>query len=173
MAIGLCLGAADLDAAEPSDAPFAQLGPVVVEGSEPSLLQLGLGTFDVTSEDAAPAANLEYRLGRKLGFIGPALGLMANGDGGVYGYVGLYADLALGPAHLVPLLAAGAYHEGAGKDLGGVFEFRESVDLAYSFDRGMRLGLRVAHMSNAGINDRNPGVEEIMMVLAIPLGPKL
>ena len=65
----------------------------------------------------------------------------------------------------------GAYHQGNSRDLGGVFQFREMVDLAYRFDNGQRLGVRVAHISNAHIHEYNPGEEEYYLTYAIPLGP--
>jgi lipid A 3-O-deacylase len=67
----------------------------------------------------------------------------------------------------------GGYHEGDSADLGGVFQFRESIDLAYRFDNGHRLGVRVAHISNAGIHDKNPGEEEILLTYSFSLGPYL
>jgi lipid A 3-O-deacylase len=153
--------------------PFLELGPVVLHGSEADLLMLGLGAFDPFDNGSAPAATLEYRLGRKLFFIGPAVGGMANTDGGLFGYFGLYFDLSAGPFYFTGQLATGAYHEGDSRDLGGVFQFRQSIDLAYRFANGHRLGARVAHISNADIHDRNPGEEEYYLTYAIALGPLL
>jgi hypothetical protein len=151
--------------------PFLELGPVVLHGSEADLAMLGLGAFDPFDNYSAPAATLEYRFGRKLLFIGPALGGMANTDGGLFGYFGLYFDLSAGPAYFTGQLAAGAYHQGDGRDLGGVFQFRQSIDLGYRFDNGHRLGVRVAHISNADIHDRNPGEEEYYLTYGVALGP--
>jgi hypothetical protein len=153
--------------------PFLQLGPVVLHGSEADLLMLGLGAFDPFDNYSAPAATLEYRLGRKLFFVGPAIGGMANTDGGAFGYFGLYFDLSAGPVYFTGQLATGAYHQGDGRDLGGTFQFRQSIDLAYRFVNGHRLGARVAHISNADIHDRNPGEEEYYLTYAIALGPLL
>lgn len=153
--------------------PYFQLGPVVVHGNEADALMLGLGAFDPFKEsyDGSAAATLEYRLGRKLFVIGPAIGGMANTDGGLFGYFGLYSDISVGKVYFTPMLALGGYHQGDSKDLGGVFQFRESVELAYRFDNGQRLGFRVAHISNAHIHEYNPGEEEYYLTYAIPLGP--
>ena len=153
--------------------PFLELGPVVLHGSEADLLLLGLGAFDPFDDGSALAGTLEYRLGRKLLFIGPAIGGMANTDGGLFGYFGLYFDLSAGPVYFTGQLATGAYREGDSRDLGGVFQFRQSIDLAYRFANGHRLGARVAHISNADIHDRNPGEEEYYLTYAIVLGPLL
>jgi hypothetical protein len=97
-------------------------------------------------------------------------GILANREGGVFGYGGVYWDLAAGPWHLVPALAVGGYRQGDSKDLGGVFQFREAVEIAYQLENGMRLGLQIAHISNAGIYASNPGQEDLMVTVSLPLG---
>ena len=82
---------------------------------------------------------------------------MGNTDGGAFGYGGMYADLTYGNLVITPLLGAGVYAEGDSKDLGGVFEFRSELGVACQFHDGTRLGLRIAHLSNAGIYHSNPG----------------
>ena len=82
-----------LAAAETAENAFAQWGDLAVLGDNaPHYLDLGLGVFDLresfgTSERSA-AGRVELRGGRKLWFLGPAIGLMANTDGGVFGYGG-------------------------------------------------------------------------------------
>ena len=51
------------------------------------------------------------------------------------------------------------YGEGDGKDLGHAIEFRSGIEVAYRFDDYSRLGLSFTHISNAGLDERNPGVE--------------
>lgn len=157
-------------AAEVATSAYA-LGPVAFHRSEADALMLGLGAFDPFDNESSAAATVEYRFGRKLLIIGPALGLMANTDGGVFGYLGIYADVSVGPVYFTPQLALGGYHQGDSRDLGGVFQFRQSVDLAWRFANGHRLGVRVAHISNADIHDRNPGEEEYYLTYAVALGP--
>ena len=72
---------------------------------------------------------------------------------------------------LTPSLAPGLYREGGGKDLGHVIEFRSSVKLAYRFDNRARLGLDLYHLSNAGLANRNPGANALMLTYSMPLGP--
>lgn len=148
-----------------------QLGPVAVHGSEPHLLQAGAGAFDFDDDDVAAAINAEFRFGRKLLVIGPALGLLANSDGGIFGYAAGYIDLSWGPVYLTPTLGFGGYRQGSSKDLGGVFQFRQTLELTWRFEGGSRLGIRAAHISNAGIHDDNPGTEELYLTYAIPFGP--
>lgn len=157
-------------AAEPQSVSF-NVGGVEFLGSGPNYIDFGLGAFDVNEEgngEIAVAGRLELRFGRKLYFIGPVAGILGTSDGGIFGYGGFYADIRFKSFVLTPLLAVGGYRQGSGKDLGGVFEFRESITLAYQFDGGSRLGLQVAHMSNAGIYDRNPGQEDVFVTYAVP-----
>ena len=172
LAMGLpSLAAAPAAGQERPTTPFLELGPVVLHGSEADILMFGLGMFDPFDNGSATAATMEYRLGRKLFFIGPALGGMANVDGGLFGYFGLYFDLSAGPFYFTGQLATGAYHQGNSRDLGGVFQFRQSIDLAYRQANGNRLGVRVAHISNAHVHERNPGEEEYYLTYSIALDP--
>lgn len=157
---------------EPETTAFAYLGPIVMHGNEADNLLLGAGVFDLR-HDASGAGTIEYRFGRKVFVIGLTLGLMANTDGGLFGYVGAYADLSYKKFYLTPQLAMGGYGEGSSQDLGGVFQFRQSIDFAYRFDNGHRIGVRAAHISNADIHDINPGEEELLLTYSFPLGPYL
>ena len=174
----LCLsavasGPALVRAGEPGTTAFAHLGPIVVHGNEADNLLLGAGVFDFRRDHKSGAGTIEYRFGRKVFLVGLTLGLLANTDGGLFGYVGIYGDLSYGKLYVTPQLAMGGYHEGASQDLGGVFQFRESLDVAWRFDNGHRLGIRAAHISNAYIHDINPGEEELLLTYSLPLGPYL
>lgn len=158
-------------AADAEGRPFYRIGILQVAGDDRDFVQLGASAFDVLDNDRSTALNVEYRFGKKAAFIGPTLGILANTDGGVYGYGGFYVDLAVGPVHITPVLSAGYYAEGDSKDLGSAFEFRQSLDLSYRFEGGVRLGMRIAHISNAHIGDHNPGQEDAQIILAIPFGP--
>jgi lipid A 3-O-deacylase len=151
---------------------FARLGPIVMHGNEADNLMLGLGAFGLRG-GTSPAGTIEYRFGRKVFIIGPTLGLVANTDRGLFGYVGAYGDLSYKRLYLTPQMAMGGYHEGGGPDLGGVFQFRLSLDFTWRFQNGHRVGIRAAHISNANIHDHNPGEEELLLTYSLPLGPYL
>jgi lipid A 3-O-deacylase len=170
---GLALIGAHTQAAAATDGERAvvRLGPIEVLGSGPHRVELGAGAFDVrdASNGARSAAGrIELRVGDKIYAIGPAIGLLANTDGGVFGYGGLYADLAYGNIVVTPLAGAGGYAQGDSKDLGGVFQFRLGLTVAYAFPGGSRFGLHIGHISNAGIHAHNPGEEDIFLVFALP-----
>jgi hypothetical protein len=168
-------------ASAPGQEAVHQIGPVNVLGPGPDRLVTGLGAFNIGpttghgphAHSTPPMAEFEYRFGWKPDFlgkaIGPAAGVLANTEGGVYGYVGVYADLPVGNFVITPLAGAGGYHEGDGKDLGGVFQFRLAFNAAYEFSGGTRLGVRFGHLSNAAIHAENPGENEILLVLDVPL----
>jgi hypothetical protein len=173
LAVGvLSVASTAVGAEEPGTTAFARLGPVVVHGNEADQLMVGLGAFSLR-DGTSGAGTVEYRFGRKVFVVGPALGLVANTDGGLFGYVGAYSDLSYDRIYVTPQVGMGGYHEGAGPDLGGVFQFRLSLDIAWRFDNGQRVGIRAGHISNAGTNEHNPGEEELLLIYSLPLGPYL
>lgn len=150
---------------------FYQLGNWQLYGDGPGYLDLGIGAFDATEGSggqASAAARLEFRFGKKLGFVGPAVGLLANTDGGWFGYGGIYADIVYKSLVITPRLSAGGFEEGCGKDLGGTFQFRPTLGLAWQFTNGARLGLQAAHISNGDLHERNPGEEDFLVTFAWP-----
>lgn len=179
LAVVLCWIAMELPisrdghAEEPAINVIYELGPIDVHGNELDTLTVGLGAFDVFDDETSAAGVVEYRFGRKVFFLGLSLGLMANADGGLFGHVGLYGDLSYGRFYFTPQLAMGGYREGGSVDLGGVFQFRQSVDLAYRLDNGHRVGLKFAHISNADVHQSNPGEEEIFLTYSVAFGPFL
>lgn len=138
---------------------------------DPSFLTFSVGYFDILhNEDETGAVGVEWTSSKRLWILQPMVGAMVTGEGGVYGYAGFATDLFFGSRWvLTPSLAAGAYSEGGGLDLGHVVEFRSSLALGYRFDNRSRLGLRFYHLSNAGLGDRNPGVEVLDLTYSLPL----
>jgi len=139
-----------------------------------SYAEFGIGAFNILKKrnggTLSAVGNLEYRHGQKLFSIGPALGVLTNSEGAVYGYGGLYADIVIGDVVITPLAGFGGYDRNGSKDLGGVFQFRLSLSAAYEFHNGHRLGAKFAHLSNAFLHDINPGEEEVLLTYSIPFG---
>jgi hypothetical protein len=135
-----------------------------------SRINLGVGGFSISQQDdRALEGRVELRLGEKIYAIGPLLGIMANTDGGVFGYVGIYTDIRKKHWVVTPSTDVGGYAKGGSKDLGGIFQFRLGIEIAREFDNGSRLGIGITHISNAGIHDSNPGVESISLFYSTPL----
>lgn len=144
---------------------------VLGDGSD--ALTAGAGAFNALSqdgEDASAEFRLEYRIGEKMGPVGPMFGLLATTEGAVFGYFALYSEIRLGHRwYVTPAAGIGGYSEGDDKDLGGVFQFHLGADIAYRLDNGHRIGLKVAHISNAFIHDDNPGTESLLLTYTLPL----
>ena len=64
-----------------------------------------------------------------------------------------------------PSFAPGIYHEGDGKDLGHILEFKTEVQVSYSFSESTNLGMSYNHISNASLGDKNPGANSYMFNL--------
>lgn len=148
------------------------LGVARVLGDRPGYVEGGVGVFDAFEEfdgERSGAVHLQYRHGQKWHYFGPAAGMMLNADGGLFGYAGVYADIEAGNWIATPLAGMGGYRQGDSKDLGGTFQFRLGLGLAYRFQNDSRLGLAVGHISNAGLYDGNPGEEELYFTYTLPL----
>jgi hypothetical protein len=147
-------------------------GDLAVLGDTPHYLDLGVGVFDLRAtfdrSERSAAGRVELLGGKKLWFLGPAIGLMANTDGGVFGYGGLYADIAYRNFIVTPFAGFGGYRQKNSSDLGGIFQFRVSLGISYVFANRHRLGLNLAHISNASTHDKNGGEEELYITYAIP-----
>lgn len=129
------------------------------------LLQLGAGVYDaVRQADTAGHLTFQSALRPRRFRIRPVVGLFVTSDEVVYGYAGAARDFELSPHFLLtPQFSVGAYEEGDGKDLGHTLEFLSSLQLAYRFDGGSRIGLAYQHISNSSITDSNPGAEIIQL----------
>jgi hypothetical protein len=144
----------------------------VVGRAEAAHLSLGIGYFDAFEhDDTAIDFRAELRTNwRLLGFLDPFIGVSGTTDGAAYGFVGFKTDLYLGERFVImPNVAVGAFHEGDGKDLGSTLEFRTGAELAWRFEDRSRLGLAIHHISNASIDETNPGTEIISIVYSLPL----
>lgn len=142
-----------------------------VMAEEPAFLSVGAGIYDVNDDETTSEGRVEYRFSEanKLWHFSPFVGLMANANGATYGYGGIGLDIFFGKRWvLTPNFAVGIYGNGDSKDLGHAVEFRSGVELAYRFDDYSRLGLAVHHISNAGLDERNPGTESVLLMYSIP-----
>lgn len=136
------------------------------------MIKLAAGYFDVFDDYDAAVFRVDLRGNQQwFGHVDPFATLSVNSEGGVYGGVGLTGDLHLAPRWvLTPSFAAGLYGRGDSKDLGGPIEFRSGIEVAYKFQNDTRLGVELAHTSNAHVYDSNPGMETVMLTYALPVG---
>ncbi|WP_292881274.1 acyloxyacyl hydrolase [Nisaea sp.] len=154
----------------------AAMSVIVASGSslraeEPAFLSLGAGVYDLLDNETTAEVRVEYRFSEdhKLWLFTPFVGLMATAEGATYGYGGIGVDIFFGKRWvLTPNFAVGLYGNGDGKDLGHPVEFRSGLELAYRFEDYSRLGLTFHHISNASLDDQNPGTESLMLMYSIP-----
>ena len=174
----LALSGGDSRAQQPAQSLIGRdihLGPVNIHGDEHSYLELGAGVYDMVGDahrHRTAAGTFEFHYGRKLFGIGPMVGVIQNIRGGGMAYAGFYSDIAIGPIVLVPEAGAGAWWHGGSNDenLGGTWEFRLGFTVAYEFQNRSRLGLRLGHISNKDMYNKNPGDNDVMLTYAFPLG---
>lgn len=63
----------------------------------------------------------------------------------------------------------GLYRQGRGRDLGGILEFRSSLEVGFQMRNGGELALGFAHRSNASIYSINPGLNTVYLGYSIAL----
>lgn len=142
----------------------------VARADDPEFLTFGAGAFDINGDDTAALLALEYVDDRKwLWALKPMTGFFVNHHGGAHAYAGLALDLYFGRRIvLTPSFAPGLYWKGGSADLGHPVEFRSGIRLAYRLDDRSRLGIDFSHISNAGLDDRNPGANQLMLFYSVP-----
>jgi len=167
VAVAVSLWSACLSRAAEDRSVYATIGSLDILGSGPHHLNLGFGLANINRPHRLRGAGgkIELRVGKKFAFVGPAVGLFINNEGFSYGYAGIYADLAYGRFILTPLVAAGVCHKGNSIDLGGPFEFRESLEIAYRVDKRWLVGVSLAHMSNGNVYKNNPGQNDLLLTI--------
>ena len=137
----------------------------------PAVISLGAGWYDFKlQDDEAVDFRLEYRHGEDFLWLKPWGGLEVTSDGAVWGGVGVLIDVTFFDAVvLTGSFAPGLYEDGKGKDLGHTVEFRSQLELGYQFENKSRLSVAFSHISNASLDDDNPGVELLNLYYHIPL----
>ena len=143
---------------------------LAAERNDNNLLAFGAGIWDLNDNQTAGLFNVEYRYGTRYGPFKPMIGGLINTDHGFYIYAGIRMDLYLTNKIVVtPSFAPGFYERGDGKDLGHVIEFRSGLDLAYRRKNGARIGAEFHHLSNASLDENNPGTETFLFTYSISL----
>ena len=130
---------------------------------------VGVGYDDIVHNDSpAVAFDLEaytgplYQVSALEFRLGAAVEIDTDAD--LWGGAGLVATLPLGDTGLriEGSFMPGLYsHSDNGNDLGNVIEFRSQIGASYAVTEKIRIGFSFEHKSNAGIGDRNPGVETL------------
>ena len=97
-----------------------------------------------------------------LGNVSPITGGFVTENSSAYIYTGIEWNVDMGGMKFTPSFAPGLYHEGNGKDLGHILEFKSEVQLSYTTSENASLGVSYNHVSNASLGDKNPGANSYM-----------
>ena len=131
-------------------------------------LNLFVGNFDF-SDDKQKSTLLGFQhqdenLNRDtfLGNVSPITGGFVTENSAAYLYTGIEWNVDMGSFFFTPSFAPGLYHEGDGKDLGHVIEFKSEVQFSYEISKNSKIGFSYNHLSNASIGDKNPGANSYM-----------
>ena len=92
-----------------------------------------------------------------LGEISPVTGFFLTENQAAYLYTGIQAHYNLGDLDFTPSFTPGLYHEGDGKDLGHVIEFKTEVQFSINTSADTKFGFSYNHVSNASLGSKNPG----------------
>ncbi len=96
------------------------------------------------------------------GNLSPITGALITADNAGYIYTGVQAQYKLGNLNITPSFTPGLYHEGNGKDLGHLLEFKSEVQISLDIFKNSELGFSYNHISNASLGDKNPGANSYM-----------
>ena len=97
-----------------------------------------------------------------IGTIKPVTGFMLTADSASYLYTGIQAEYNIGRLNLTPSFTPGLYHEGDGKDLGHLVEFKSELQLSLDLSPSTEFGFSYNHISNASLGEKNPGANSYM-----------
>ena len=97
-----------------------------------------------------------------LGNLSPITGVLITADNAGYIYTGVQAQYKIGVLNFTPSFTPGLYHEGNGKDLGHLIEFKSELQISLDLSKNSELGFSYNHLSNASLGDKNPGANSYM-----------
>ena len=97
-----------------------------------------------------------------LGNLSPITGALITADNAGYIYTGVQAQYQIGKLNITPSFTPGLYHEGDGKDLGHILEFKSEVQISLDIFKNSELGFSFNHISNASLGDKNHGANSYM-----------
>jgi len=126
------------------------------------------GNFDFSDDkQAALLVGLQHQnesLKRDtlIGNISPITGGFITENSAIYIYTGFEWNVDMGYLTFTPSFAPGLYHEGDGKDLGHVLEFKSEIQFSYELSKDTNIALSYNHISNASLGDKNPGANSYM-----------
>ena len=142
---------------------------LIIEDNNTNQLNFFTGNFDFSdNKQKAILIGFQHQdenLKRNtfLGNISPITGGFLTDNSAAYIYTGIEWNVDMGSSvTFTPSFAPGLYHEGNGKDLGHVLEFKSEIQFSYELSKDASVGLSYNHISNASLGDKNPGANSYM-----------
>ncbi len=142
---------------------------VAEENNNGNQLNFFTGNFDFSDEkQSAYLIGFQHQdenLNRNtfLGNVSPITGGFITDNSAAYVYTGIEWNVDMSEKiKFTPSFAPGLYHEGDGKDLGHVLEFKSEVQISYATSDKSSFGVSYNHVSNASLGDKNPGANSYM-----------
>jgi len=126
------------------------------------------GNFDFSDDKQAALLvgfqhqNENLKRDTLIGNISPITGGFITENSAIYIYTGFEWNVDMGYLTFTPSFAPGLYHEGDGKDLGHVLEFKSEIQFSYELSKDTNIALSYNHISNASLGDKNPGANSYM-----------
>ena len=143
----------------------------IASGQSNNVLSVYSGMFDFSDDGKKSTLigiqhqNENLNRNTFLGNLSPITGALITADNAGYIYTGVQAQYKLGNLNITPSFTPGLYHEGDGKDLGHILEFKSEVQISLNIFTNSELGFSYNHLSNASLGDKNPGANSYMFNL--------
>lgn len=144
--------------------------PVLLHANEPARLGFGAGVLGFLDADRTLNFSADYRFAVS-GRLQPRAMASWATDGSRLLGTGLLLNLDLDARSRFTLgFGPGYYERNRGRDLGSSIEFITTAEFSFDVGRRRRIGLSVGHISNGGLNGKNPGTETLMLFWSVPVG---
>ena len=147
---------------------FSSIAEERISNNQNTELSFFTGTFDF-SDDGKKSTLIGFQhqnenLNRDtfFGNLSPITGGLITADNAGYFYTGVQAQYKIGGLNFTPSFTPGLYHEGDGKDLGHVIEFKTELQISLNTSETSQFGFSYNHISNASLGDKNPGANSYM-----------
>ena len=126
------------------------------------------GLFD---SEQNPTFMLEYRFAKNWNSLRPWAGLSWATDGAVFAGGGIMVTRATPNKNWLVSIGTGPgyYERHQGADLGSHMEFCTFGEISRNLPWKHRVMIRLMHISNGGLTERNPGNELLLLGYAMPL----
>lgn len=147
------------------------MNELAAKENPPEMICLGGGYLDGGNHHSGGSLQFEHRWGKYIwNHLRPGLIFILPKFCSFYMGLGISYEWFLKEKVIViPSFYTGVYYKGKGRNLGYLMEFRSSIELNYVLDNDCRLGIQWAHLSNAHLSHRNPGLNTVTLFIGFPI----